>query len=64
MWSYSSFEVSCDVHLSLHHRLLHFARFTFTMSLRNVDDFGHHHAAVMADREETSDAQTGVELGN
>ena len=37
VWSCSSFEVSCDVHLSLDHRLLLFAQYTFTMSwLRNV----------------------------
>ena len=37
VWSCSSFEVSCDVHLSLDHRLLLFAQCTFTMSwLRNV----------------------------
>ena len=37
VWSCSSFEVSCDVHLSLDHRLLLFAQYTFRMSgLRNV----------------------------
>ena len=37
VWSYSSFEVSCDVHLSLDHRLLLFAQYTFTLLwLRNV----------------------------
>ena len=37
VWFYSSFEVPCDVHLFLDHRLLHFAQYTFTMScLRNV----------------------------
>ena len=35
--SYSSFEVSCDAHLFLDHRLLRFAQYTFTMSwLKNV----------------------------
>ena len=34
---YSSFEASCDVHLSLLHRLSHFAQYTSTMSWpRNV----------------------------
>ena len=32
VWSYSSFEASCDALLFLEHRLLHFAQYTFTMS--------------------------------
>ena len=32
VWSYSSFEASCDALHFLEHRLLHFAQYTFTMS--------------------------------
>ena len=32
VWSYSSFEASCDALLFLEHRLLHFALYTSTMS--------------------------------